>query len=228
LAVAQVGFILFLLVAIALLAVLVIRTGVGSRTIPKDQRSWLDFGSFFVVTWGIVAVIIGFLSILLFLGSFDDVTQAVGFLTAFFGAIVGITGTYFGIKTSADATAGAQRLAANGGDTTPPQVLSTDPSDQAVDVPPDIQPTATFSKDMDHATINPNTFKLFDPDTGQPVTPLPPSGVDYNKDTKRATFAPADPLQSGKTYSATITASVKDKAGNALDQDETWHFQVIP
>ena len=205
------------------------RLSVGGSSVPQGgRRSWLDYGSLFVVLWSILAVIIGFLSVLGFLGRFGDVNQALGFLTAFFGAIVGITGTYFGIKTSADATAGAQRLAANGGDTTPPQVLSTDPSDQAVDVPPDIQPTATFSKDMDHATINPNTFKLFDPDTGQPVTPLPPSGVDYNKDTKGATFAPADPLQSGKTYSATITASVKDKAGNALDQDETWHFQVIP
>jgi hypothetical protein len=203
------------------------RLSVGGSSVPQGgRRSWLDYGSLFVVILGIVAVIIGFLSVLGFLGRFGDVNQALGFLTAFFGAIVGITGTYFGIKTSADATAGAQSLAANGRDTTPPQVLSTDPSDQAADVPPDIKPTATFSKDMDPATINPNTFKLLDPDTGQPVTPLSPSGVDYDKDTKMATFAPADPLQNGKTYSATITASVKDKAGNALDQDETWHFMV--
>jgi len=179
------------------------------------------------VIFGIMAVIIGFLSVLGFLGRFDDVNQALGFLTAFFGAIVGLTGTYFGIKTSADATAGAQRLAAaTGGDTTPPQVLSTNPRDRAPNVPPNIQPTATFSKDIDPATINPNTFKLLDQVTGNQVPPLPPSGVDYDEPTKVATFRPVAALENGKRYGATITSGVKDKAGNALDQDKTWHFTV--
>ena len=224
-----VAIIVILLGAFAYLVYVVLkRLSVGSSSVPQGgRRPWLEYGSFFVVIFGIVAVIIGFLSVLGFLGRFDDVNQALGFLTAFFGAIIGLTGTYFGIKTSADATAGAQRLAgAAGGDTTPPQVLSTNPRDRAPDVPPNIQPTATFSKDMDHATINPNTFKLFDPDTGQPVTPLPPSGVDYDETTKVATFRPAAALENGKRYGATITSSVKDKAGNALDQDKTWHFTV--
>jgi hypothetical protein len=68
-----------------------------------------------------VAVIIGLLAILLFIDRFEDVTQALGFLSAFFGAVVGLVGTFFGIKASADATVGAQELAAaKGGDTTPP------------------------------------------------------------------------------------------------------------
>jgi hypothetical protein len=205
----------------------------GSSVLQGGRRPWLEYGSFFVVIFGILAVIVGFLSVLGFLGRFDDVNQALGFLTAFFGAIVGLTGTYFGIKTSADATAGAQKLAAaSGGDTTPPQVLSTNPPDQAVDVPPDIHPTATFSKDMEPATINPNTFKLFDQVALEQVPPFvpsgprDPSGVGYDETTRVATFTPADPLQNGRTYSATITAAVKDKAGNALDQDKTWHFNV--
>ena len=36
------------------------------------------------------------------------------------------------------------------------------PFDYPPDQAPEIQPTATFSKDMDPATINPNTFKLLD------------------------------------------------------------------
>jgi hypothetical protein len=205
------------------------RPGVGSTAVPEGEQSWLDYGSFFVVICGIVAVIIGFLLTLLFLGRFADVTQALGFLTAYFGAIVGLAGTYFGIKTSSDAAQGAQRLAAaNGRDTTPPQVLSTNPPDQAGDVPPDVPPTATFSKDMDPATINPNTFKLFDPATLEQVPPTVPSGVAYDETTRVATFTPADPLQNGGTYAATITAGVKDKAGNALAEDHTWHFTVIP
>src|SRR5215210_4559728 len=221
---------LFLLIAILIANVYIVRriekTGVGSSSVPQG-KSWMEYGNFFVVIGGIVAVIIGFLSILLLLKQFEDVTQAVGFLTAFFGAIVGLVGTYFGIKSSADATAGAQKLAAaNGGDTTPPQVLSTNPRDKADDVPPDIHPTATFSKDMDGATINPNTFKLLDQGTGDQVRPLLRGGVDYDEPTKVATFTPAAALESGKRYGATITSGVKDKAGNALAQDETWHFKV--
>jgi len=189
----------------------------------------MDYGSFFVVICGILAVIIGFLLTLLFLGRFADVTQALGFLTAYFGAIVGLAGTYFGIKSSSDAAAGAQSLAgAPGRDTTPPLILSTNPPDQAQDVPPDIHPTATFSKDMDPATINPNTFKLLDSVTLQQVQPLAARGVDYDEATRVAAFTPANPLQPGTTYSATITAGVKDKAGNTLAEDRTWHFTVRP
>ena len=224
-----VAIIVILLGAFAYLVYVVLkRLSVGSSSVPQSgRRPWLEYGSFFVVIFGIMAVIIGFLSVLGFLGRFDDVNQALGFLTAFFGAIVGLTGTYFGIKTSADATAGAQRLAAaTGGDTTPPQVLSTNPRDRAPNVPPNIQPTATFSKDIDPATINPNTFKLLDQVTGNQVPPLPPSGVDYDEPTKVATFRPVAALENGKRYGATITSGVKDKAGNALDQDKTWHFTV--
>jgi hypothetical protein len=79
LAVAQVGFILFLLIGIALLTLAAIRTGGARTSLPQGEQSWLDFGSFFVVALGIVAVIIGFLSILLFLSTFEDRTQALGF-----------------------------------------------------------------------------------------------------------------------------------------------------
>jgi hypothetical protein len=230
-----VTIILILLNAVLLIAVLYLlyvvrnRPGVGSTSVPEGGRSWLDYGSLVVVIFGIVAVIIGFLATLLLLGRFADVTQALGFLTAFFGAIVGLAGTYFGIKNSSDAALGAQRLvAAPGRDTTPPRVLSVNPPDQAPDVPPDIHLTATFSKDLDPATINPNTFKLFDPATLQQVQPQVPSGVAYDETTRVATFTPDAALQNGSTYAATITAAVKDKAGNTLAEDYTWHFTVIP
>ena len=212
---------------------------VAIRTRPQDQRPWLEYGSFFVVICGIAAVIIGFLSILLVLGSFKDVSQALGFLTAFFGAVVGLVGTFFGIKSSADATAvaqkasaeataGAQKLAAaSAGDTTPPQVLSINPQDLAGDVPPDIRPTATFSKDMDSVTINPNTFKVLDQDSLEQVHPAVPNGVHYDETAKVATFTPADPLANSTTYGATITADVRDKAGNRMAQDKTWHFTTV-
>jgi hypothetical protein len=221
------AIILILLVAFLYLVYVVInRPSVGSASAPQGERSWLDYGSLVVVICGIGAVIIGFLSILFLLGRFGDKTQALGFLTAYFGAIVGLIGTYFGIKSSGDAAAGAQNLVtATGRDTTSPQVLTTNPPDQAEDVSPNIHLTAAFSKDMDRVTINPDTFKLLDTIALESV-PAGSDGVNYDERTKVATFRPAAALENGKRYGATITSGVKDKAGNALDQDKTWHFTV--
>jgi hypothetical protein len=108
----------------------------------------------------------------------------------------------------------------------PPLVVATNPPDLAAEVLPDIRPTATFSKDMDGATINPNTFKLLDQSTGDQVRPAVRNGVVYDESTKVATFLPAAALENGIRYGATITSGVKDKVGNALAQDETWHFTV--
>jgi hypothetical protein len=227
----QVIFLLILLAAFGYLVYVVKRRGVGSRSPPQGTRSWREYGSLYVVLWGIGAVIIGFgfIGILLALGRFGDGTQALGFLTAYFGAIVGLVGTYFGVKTSADVAEGAQRLvAANGRDTTEPQVTSTTPVDNEKNVSPKIKPTATFSKDMDEVTINEATFKLVifggDQADVEPVQPKVRGGVKYDPATKVATFTPAHALQYGKRYGATITSSVKDKAGNALAQDKAWHF----
>jgi hypothetical protein len=108
----------------------------------------------------------------------------------------------------------------------PAQVLSNTPLDREVNVSADIHPTATFSKDMDSSTINPSTFKLLDQATLQQVPPSVPDGVHYDEPTKVATFTPAADLQNGRTYEATITSGVKDKAGNTLAQDHVWHFTV--
>jgi hypothetical protein len=176
---------------------------------------------------GITAVFLGFLVMLLFADRFGELASALGFLTALFGAVTGLVGTYFGIKSSSDAREGAQRLAASpAGDTTPPEVTSTSPVDGAVEVPPNIHPTATFSKDMNSATINPDTFKLLDQASSAQVQPRATGGVVYDQPTRRATFTPANPLGSGRTYAATISAAVRDRAGNTLAQDYTWHFTV--
>lgn len=191
------------------------------------EKEPLKYGNFFVVALGIMAALIGYLVAfpLIISGVFSDPTQVLAILSALFGTIVGLVGTYFGIKASSDATAGAQKLAAaSGGDTTSPEVLSHTPRDTDANVPLGIHPTATFSKEMDRATINPNTFKILDTNTLQQVPPKVRSGVDYDEPTKVATFTPGAPLQTGTKYAATITSGVKDKAGNALDQDKTWHF----
>jgi hypothetical protein len=105
----------FVIAVIALLAFYLIRTGMGETRLAAGERSWLDYGSFYVVALGIAGILIGFLVILLFANRFTDLTQALGFLTALFGAITGLVGTYFGVKSSSDARAGVQQLAASGG-----------------------------------------------------------------------------------------------------------------
>jgi hypothetical protein len=186
----------------------------------------LEHGGFFVVTLGIATALMGFLVAfpLIISGVFTDPTQVLAILSALFGTIVGLVGTYFGVKASSDAREGAQKLAAASGRVVSrPLVLSTNPQDRAEGVPPDTHPTATFSKDMDRVTINPTTFKLLDQDELEPVA----GGVDYDVPTRVATFTPAAALENGRIYEATITAGVKDQAGNALAQDHTWHFKVI-
>jgi hypothetical protein len=110
---------LFLIAAIVVMIFLVVRTGVGRRTLPQGERSWLDYGNLYVVSFGIAACLIGFLVILLSLGLFESGVQALGFLTALFGVITGLVGTYFGVKQSADARQGAENLASGATNTTP-------------------------------------------------------------------------------------------------------------
>ena len=76
---------------------------------------------------------------------------------------------------------------------------------------------------MDSVTINADTFKLLDRTEIKQIV----GSVVYEVPTRMATFTPDKPLDKGKTYAATITAGVRDQAGNTLAQDYTWHFTVI-
>jgi hypothetical protein len=197
----------------------------AART-PTDKGP-LDYGNFFVVVLGIMTALIGFLVTfpLVVSNVFSEPTQVIALLSALFGTIVGLVGTYFGVKSSSDARQGAQNLASDtiSSDTTQPQVSLTNPQDRAPNVPPNTHPSATFSKDMDRASINASTFKLLNQNGLAEVD----GRVDYEVPTRVATFIPSNPLQNGGIYEATITAGVRDSAGNALAQDHTWHFTVI-
>src|SRR5918994_652540 len=77
----------------------------------KTDRS-LEYGSFFVVVLGILTALVGFLVAFPLLVSrvFDEPTQVLALLSALFGTIIGLVGTFFGVKTSADARKDAQAL----------------------------------------------------------------------------------------------------------------------
>jgi hypothetical protein len=51
-------------------------------------------------------------------------------------------------------------------------------------------------------------------------------GVDYDESARMAIFTPARDLEYGRLYQATITAMVRDQAGNRLEADHAWHFTI--
>ncbi len=95
-------------------------------------------------------------------------------------------------------------------DTTPPYVTATTPGDGATDVPVSTAPTATFSEDVNPATI---VFTLSGGATGT---------VSYNATTHTATLTPTSSLAYSTSYTASISAS--DTAGNAMSAPTMWTF----
>jgi hypothetical protein len=104
-------------------------------------------------------------------------------------------------------------------DTTPPTVTSTDPVDNATGVAFSQKPSAVFSEAMDPATINNVTFTLKQGTTSVSGT------VSYLGNT--ATFSPLNPLESNKTFTATITSGARDLAGNLMTSSKIWTFSTI-
>jgi hypothetical protein len=97
-----------------------------------------------------------------------------------------------------------------------PTVVYTVPGRAAIGAPVNGALSATFSKDMDPATLNVTTFTLEEGTT--PVLGL----VSPLRDT--VTFTPSSPLRPSTTYTATITRGAEDIGGNALAALYTWSF----
>jgi hypothetical protein len=198
------------------------------RIVTRRTERPLDSANFFVVIIGILAALSGYLVAfpLLVTEVFTDPTQVIALLSALFGTIVGLVGTFFGIKTSSDARQDAKNLASDALaiDTTSPTVSSVSPLPNATGVSTDTSVTATFSKDMDPATINNSTFKLVEDASLTPVA----GSIEYESHTNGATFSPDAALTANTAYRVTITADVKDKVGNALPQEDSWVFTVGP
>jgi hypothetical protein len=102
-------------------------------------------------------------------------------------------------------------------DTTPPTVVATNPANNATNVAPTVAPSATFSEGVQSGTIS---FALSGP--GGPVA----GTVGYNPANSTATFTPSAALQTGATYTATVSGA-KDAAGNTMTAPATWSFQTV-
>jgi hypothetical protein len=105
-------------------------------------------------------------------------------------------------------------------DTTPPAIVATVPVNGLNNVPLNTTVNATFSQNMDPATITAATFTLKPTAGGANVT----GTVTYNAGTKTATFTPASPLTPSTGYTATVTTAATNDVGIALAANTSWTF----
>lgn len=132
---------------------------------------------------------------------------------------------------TATITTGAQDLAGNAlaadytwgfttssaQDTTAPTVSSVSPLINAAGVPLNTTISAIFSEAMDPATLTTASFTVTDTANANVVGSLSTSG-------STTTFTPASSLTGLMTYTATITNTVQDLAGNTLEAPYSWSF----
>ncbi len=98
-------------------------------------------------------------------------------------------------------------------DTTRPTVVLTVPAAGAAGVPNNSSITATFSEDMNPATITAASFTVMNTTLGTPLS----GSVSYSAAARTATFTPSiTPLANNTLFTATLTTAVTDLAGNAL------------
>jgi len=100
-----------------------------------------------------------------------------------------------------------------------PTVILTDPLNNATNVALNKLVSATFSVPMDQTTINSNTF------TVKIGANTVAGSISYSGST--ATFTPMGGLQSGNTYTATITTGAKNLDGTPLANNYVWTFSTV-
>jgi hypothetical protein len=109
-------------------------------------------------------------------------------------------------------------------DTTAPTVSAISPASGATSVSTQATVSATFSENMDPATINTSTFELRNPSNA-----LVSATVSYSTTNHQATLRPTSSLASRTRYTVTVKGGstdprAKDVAGNALAANRSWSF----
>ncbi len=109
-----------------------------------------------------------------------------------------------------------------------PVVLSTNPTNLAINIPLDQTITVTFNEPMNPLTIDLSSFSL------QPLNSAGRGGagvsgaLTYDASSNSMSFVPANHLSSATTYIGTVEASVKDKIGVPLQAKYRWTFTTVP
>lgn len=106
-------------------------------------------------------------------------------------------------------------------DTTPPSVALTVPVDGVTGVATNTMVSASFSENMDPASITATNFTVANTTAGGGAVV---GAVTYLLGSKVATFTPAATLPASSLYTATISTTVADLAGNLMAANKVWTF----
>jgi uncharacterized repeat protein (TIGR02543 family) len=114
-----------------------------------------------------------------------------------------------------------------------PEVVSTVPARDAINVIANKPITATFNETMNASTITSANFQLTQGTnsiTGMKQAAVAIQGVvsPLTGETATYTFTPATPLAPFTLYTGTIKKGVKDPMNNMLQEDYTWSFTTQP
>ncbi len=103
-------------------------------------------------------------------------------------------------------------------DDEPPEISATNPRNDENDVPVNATVSATFTEEMDAATISAETFTLSA--SGSSVK----GSIEYSNN--RAEFNPFSNMDHSMTYTAHISTGARDQAGNSLEEPYRWSFTI--
>jgi len=98
-------------------------------------------------------------------------------------------------------------------DTTPPEVILTDPADGATGISPNRPVLISFSESMDEASLD----SIF-------VEGATLASIDYDDDSHSASLSFGDVLADETEYEVRVGAAVQDKAGNEMESDLTFSY----
>ena len=160
--------------------------------------------------------------------SYDAVTRMASFVPT--AALAPNTLCVATVSTAATDTAGFHLanafiwsfVTAGGADTVRPTVTLVVPAAGATAVASNSRVSATFSEDMNPATLSGSSFTLNNTTLGTPVA----GTVAYSVASRTAIFTPsaASGLPANTLFTATVTTAATDLAGNALAVATSWSF----
>ena len=93
-----------------------------------------------------------------------------------------------------------------------PHILSTQPSQNELNVPVFTSISATFDVDMNETTINESAFVVNARSTG-----LHLGTIDYHSQTRTATFDPSSDFDQGEVVTVVLTTHIQSSDGTPLD-----------
>jgi hypothetical protein len=100
-----------------------------------------------------------------------------------------------------------------------PEILSTSPGQNELNVPVTADISVVFNVDMDETTINDSTFVVNAWSTG-----LHQGIITYSSGTKTATLAPSEDFDEGEIVTVVLTTEIQSSQGVPLDSSYVWSF----